>query len=144
MHLKNPDEQQFFLIEASKEKWSLRELDRQINSALYERLMLSKDKKGVMKLAKEGEIIETPQDIIRQPYILEFLGLEAHHKYTEKDLESAIINNLQYFLLEMGKGFSFVARQRRIKLDIDDFYIDLVFYNRLLQCRKSHHLTHFM
>jgi predicted nuclease of restriction endonuclease-like (RecB) superfamily len=134
MSLKNPDEQKFFMIEVAKEKWSLRELNRQINSALYERLMLSKDKKGVMKLAKEGEIIETPQDIIRQPYILEFLGLEAHHKYTEKDLESAIINNLQYFLLEMGKGFSFVARQRRIKLDIDDFYIDLVFYNRLLQC----------
>ncbi|MDR2190884.1 MAG: DUF1016 domain-containing protein [Candidatus Peribacteria bacterium] len=87
-----------------------------------------------MKLAKEGEVIQTSQDLIRQPYILEFLGLEPHHRYTEKDLETAIINNLQYFLLEMGKGFTFVARQKRIKLDIDDFYIDLVFYNRLLRC----------
>jgi predicted nuclease of restriction endonuclease-like (RecB) superfamily len=134
MSLKNPDEQQFFIIESAKEQRSLRELDRQINSALYERLMLSKDKKGIMQLAKKGEIIETPKDIIRQPYILEFLGLEPHHKYTEQELEVAIINNLQMFLLEMGKGFSFVARQKRIKLDIDNFYIDLVFYNRILHC----------
>jgi predicted nuclease of restriction endonuclease-like (RecB) superfamily len=134
MSLKNPDEQKFFIIETAKEKWSLRELDRQINSALYERLMLSKDKEGLLQLAKQGEIVQTSQDLIRQPYILEFLELEPHHTYTEKELETAIINNLQYFLLEMGKGFSFVARQRRIKLDIDDFYIDLVFYNRLLHC----------
>jgi predicted nuclease of restriction endonuclease-like (RecB) superfamily len=134
MHLKDTDEQKFYLIETSREKRSLRELDRQINSALYERLALSKDKNSVMKLAKEGEIIETGKDLVRDPYILEFLGLSQHHSYTEKDLEIAIISNLQMFLLEMGKGFAFIARQKRIRLDIDDFYIDLVFYNRLLHC----------
>jgi predicted nuclease of restriction endonuclease-like (RecB) superfamily len=134
MHLKDTEEQKFYLIETSKEKRSLRELDRQINSALYERLALSKDKDKVMRLAKEGEIIETGKDLVRDPYILEFLELSQHHSYTEKDLEMAIISNLQMFLLEMGKGFAFVARQKRIRLDIDDFYIDLVFYNRLLRC----------
>jgi predicted nuclease of restriction endonuclease-like (RecB) superfamily len=134
MHLKDPDEQKFYLIEASREKRSRKELDRQINSALYERLVLSKDKDTVMKLAKEGEIIQTSKDLVRDPYILEFLGLKADHTYTEKDLETAIINNLQMFLLEMGKGFSFVARQRRMRTDIEDYYVDLVFYNRILQC----------
>lgn len=147
MHLKDPDEQKFYLIEASREKRSRKELDRQINSALYERLVLSKDKDTVMKLAKEGEIIQTSKDLVRDPYILEFLGLKADHTYTEKDLETAIINNLQMFLLEMGKGFSFVARQRRMRTDIEDYYVDLVFYNRILQCHllidlKIWKLTH--
>jgi predicted nuclease of restriction endonuclease-like (RecB) superfamily len=134
MHLKNTDEQKFYLIETSKEKRTVKELDRQINSALYERLALSKDKDGVMKLAKEGEIIQSVKDIVRDPYILEFLGLDASHTYTEKELETAIINNLQMFLLELGKGFLFEARQKRIRTDIDDYYIDLVFYNRILHC----------
>ncbi len=134
MHLNNVEEQQFFIIETSKEKRSLRELDRQINSALYQRLALSSDKNEVLVLAKKWAIMEEPKDAIKNSYILEFLWLPAYPHYTEKDLESAIISNLQMFLLEIGKWFSFVARQKRIKADIDNYYIDLVFYNRILQC----------
>jgi len=124
----------FYAIETEKENWSVRELDRQINSMLFERIALSKDKKGVLKLAKKGQIIEKAGDLIKDPYILEFLGLEQSHKYTESQLEQKIIDNLQKFLLEIGKGFMFVARQQRITLEDEHFYIDLVFYNRLLRC----------
>lgn len=134
LHLKDSQEQQFFLVESAKQGRSIRELDRQINSALYHRIALSKNKEWVMKLAKEWEVLGTPSDLVRDSYILEFLGLHQNSCYTEKDLETAIINNLQMFLLEIGKWFSFVARQQRIRADIHDYYIDLVFYNRLLQC----------
>jgi predicted nuclease of restriction endonuclease-like (RecB) superfamily len=117
--------------EAANNNWSTRELERQISSLLFERLSLSKDKKSVNRMAKKGQIIKTPEDLIKDPYILEFLGLEKMEKYYESDLEKALITHLQKFLLELGKGFSFVARQQRITLDGDHFYIDLVFYNRL-------------
>ena len=101
---------------------------------LFERIALSKDKKGVLKLAQKGQTIEKAEDLIKDPYILEFLGLEESSKYTESQLEQKIIDNLQKFLLELGKGFMFVARQQRITLEDEHFYIDLVFYNRLLKC----------
>lgn len=147
MHLKDPDEQSFFFHEASKEKRSLRELDRQINSALYQRLALSKDKDSILALAQQWQIIETPLDMIKDSYVLEFLNLPQDHRYTEKELETAVIDNLQSFLLELWKWFSFVARQRRMRTDIDDYYIDLVFYNRILRCHflidlKIGKLTH--
>lgn len=134
MHLKDEDERQFFMIECSKQWWTSRELDRQINSALYHRLALSRDKEWVMALAQEWQIIEQATDLVKDPYILEFLWLHEDNRYSERDLETAIINNLQMFLLELGKWFSFVARQQRITADINHYYIDLVFYNRLLKC----------
>ncbi|MBA3046734.1 DUF1016 family protein [Patescibacteria group bacterium] len=124
----------FYIKEVEKENWSVRVLDRQINSMLFERIALSKDKKGVLKLAQKGQIIEKASDLIKDPYILEFLGLEESSKYTESQLEQKIIDNLQKFLLELGKGFMFVSRQQRITLEDEHFYIDLVFYNRLLKC----------
>lgn len=124
----------FYIIEAEKENWSVRELDRQINSMLFERIALSKDKKEILKLAKKGQLVEKAKDLIKDPYILEFLGLEKLVKYTETQLEQKIIDNLQKFLLELGKGFAFIARQQRITLEDEHFYIDLVFYNRLLKC----------
>ena len=124
----------FYAIETEKENWSVRVLDRQINSMLFERIALSKDKKGVLKLAQKGQTIEKAEDLIKDPYILEFLGLEELFKYTESQLEQKIIDNLQKFLLELGKGFMFVSRQQRITLEDEHFYIDLVFYNRLLKC----------
>jgi predicted nuclease of restriction endonuclease-like (RecB) superfamily len=116
------------------ENWSVRELKRQIDSVLFERIALSKDKKGVLNLAKKGQIIDNEVDIIKDPYILEFLGLPEHHKYTEKQLEQKIIDNLQMFLLEMGRGFAFLNRQFRITLDNNHFYVDLVFYHTILKC----------
>ncbi len=124
----------FYSIEAEKERWSVRELERQMNSMLFERIALSKDKKGVLELAKKGQIIEKAGDLIKDPFILEFLGLEEKTRYTESQLEQKIIDNLKKFILEMGKGFSFAARQKRLTLEDDHFYIDLVFYNRLLKC----------
>ncbi|MBU1614296.1 DUF1016 family protein [bacterium] len=120
--------------EAIQDNWSVRELKRQINSMLFERLALSKDIKAVMKMAREGQIIEKPEDVIKDPYVLEFLNLEEEASYTENQLEQAIIDKLQHFLLEMGKGFSFVARQKRITITNRHYYIDLVFYNRFLRC----------
>lgn len=134
MHLKDHNERWFYMIECAKQSRTSRELDRQINSSLYHRLILSRDKDWVMSLSNEWQIIEQPIDIVKSPYILEFLWLQEDHRYSEKDLETAIINNLQMFLLELGKWFSFVARQQRIVTDIESFYIDLVFYNRLLKC----------
>lgn len=127
-------ERKFYEIECEKNNWSLRELCRQFDSALFERLALSRDKKGVKKLSEKGQLIEKPQDIFKEPYVLEFLGLDEKHGYSENELESALIGNLEKFLLELGKGFTFVARQRRITSGVKHFYIDLVFYNRLLQC----------
>jgi predicted nuclease of restriction endonuclease-like (RecB) superfamily len=124
----------FYEKECLKENWSVRELKRQINSMLFERIALSKDKKGVLKLAERGQIIEKSKDIVKEPYVLEFLGIPQDYKYSEKELEQKIIDNLQMFLLELGKGFAFVKRQFRMTLDNDHYYVDLVFYNRILKC----------
>ena len=134
LKVERPDARKFYLEECINSTWSTRELERQINSLLFERLALSRDKKGVLELAKKGHHIAAPSDIVKDPYVLEFLGLEKYEKYLEKDIEQALIDKLQQFLLELGKGFSFVARQQRITLDGDHFYIDLVFYNRLTRC----------
>lgn len=128
------DARRFYLEESISSNWSTRELERQICSLLFERLALSRDKKGVMELASKGHEIRKPEDLVKDPYVLEFLGLEKHEKHLEKDIEQALIDRLQQFLLELGKGFSFVSRQQRITLDGDHFYIDLVFYNRLSRC----------
>ena len=124
----------FYITECDKENWSVRELSRQINTMLFERLALSKNKKGVFALSKRGQILEKPVDIIKDPYILEFLAIEKATTCTELELEQKIINKLQEFLLELGKGFTFVERQKRITLEDEHYYIDLVFYNRLLRC----------
>jgi predicted nuclease of restriction endonuclease-like (RecB) superfamily len=124
----------FYEQEAIQNNWSVRELKRQINSMLFERLALSKDTKAVMRMAQKGQIIEKPEDAIKDPYILEFLNLKEETSYTETQLEQALIDKLQYFLLELGKGFSFVARQKRITIANRHYHIDLVFYNRILKC----------
>lgn len=134
MRIKNPEERSFYEIEAAKSAWSIRVLQRQYNSSLYERLALSLDKGEVMRLASEGNVIMRPADIVKQPTVLEFLGLEEKESYSETDLETAIINKLQKFLLELGKGYLFEARQKRFTFDEDNYYVDLVFYNRLLRC----------
>ncbi len=134
MRIENADERSFYEIEAVKSNWSVRTLQRQYNSSLYERLALSRDKSEVMRLSEEGNVITKPQDIVKQPTVLEFLGLEEKAKYVESDLETAIIDKLQKFLLEMGKGYLFEARQKRFTFNEDDFYVDLVTYNRLLHC----------
>jgi len=130
----SPDARAFYEIEAIKNNWSARELERQINSLLFERLAKSKDKAGLMKLATTGQEITAPADIFKDPVIIEFLGLPESHRLVESDLEQALINNLQAFLLELGKGFAFISRQERITLDGDHFYIDLVFYHTVLKC----------
>lgn len=134
MRIADKEERSFYEIEATTNDWSLRELKRQYDSALYLRLALSTDKAGIKKLAQEGQIIESPQDAVKDPYILEFLRFKEHYRYTENDLENALIDKLEHFLLELGKGFTFVARQKRVSFDERHFYIDLVFYNRLLRC----------
>jgi len=134
MRISNPQERAFYETEAATEQWSLRELRRQFNSALYERLSLSRDKKSVAALSKEGLVIERPQDIVKDPYILEFLGLPEDSRYSESSLEQRIIDELQNFLLELGKGYTFVGRQMRLTFEEQHFYVDLVFFNRLLQC----------
>lgn len=134
MRMKNLDKRNFYEIEASENNWSLRELRRQIDSALYERLILSKDKEKLKELAFKGQVIETPEDVVKDPYILEFLGLEEQSNYSENRLETEIINNLEKFLLELGKGFTFVGRQVRFTFDEKHFRVDLVFYNRILKC----------
>lgn len=134
MRIENANERNFYEIEAAKSNWSVRTLQRQYNSSLYERLALSKDKSDILRLSTEGNIIAKPQDIIKQPTVLEFLGIEEKAKYVESDLESAIIDKLQKFLLEMGKGYLFEARQKRFTFNEDNFYVDLVTYNRLLHC----------
>jgi predicted nuclease of restriction endonuclease-like (RecB) superfamily len=124
----------FYEIEAIENNWSLRELERQFNSMLYERLVLSRDKKKILELSKKGQVVEIPEDLIKDPYIFEFLGFKEDKTYSESDLESKLIENLKRFLLELGKGYTFVARQQRISFDEEHFFIDLVFYNRLLRC----------
>ena len=127
-------ERHFYEIESEKYNWSVRELKRQYDSALYTRLTLSRDKNGILELSEKGQIIEKPKDIIKDPYILEFLGLPELNQYSETELEVEIINKLEHFLLELGHGFTFVARQKRITFDDKHFRIDLVFYNRILKC----------
>lgn len=134
MRIKDDNERSFYEIEATSGNWSIRTLQRQYNSSYYERLALSRDKDGVKALAVEGNQITKPTDIIKQPTVLEFLGLEEKDKYVESDLETAIINKLQKFIMEMGKGYLFEARQRRFTFGEDNYYCDLVFYNRILRC----------
>ncbi|WP_304206495.1 YhcG family protein [Fusobacterium perfoetens] len=134
MRMENSNARQFYEIEAINNNWSMRELKRQVNSALYERLLLSKDKKKIIELSQKGQIIEKPSDIVKDPYILEFLGLEERPNYSESELETEIINKLEMFLLELGKGFTFVGRQVRFTFEERHFRVDLVFYNRLLRC----------
>lgn len=138
----------FYEKQAVNDYWSVRELKRQISSSLFERLALSQDKSGVLKLSEKGLIISQPKDIVKDPYILEFLQIPEEYRMTESKLEQKIINNLQTFLLELGKGFSFVGRQYRITLDNDHYYVDLVFYHRILKCfvlidLKTKHVKHY-
>ncbi len=147
MRIKNADERRFYEIEAYREQWSVRHLQRQYASSLYERLALSRDKDEVMRLSHEGITIERPKDVLKNPITLEFLGLKQEAAYTENTLESKIISKLEEFLLEMGKGFLFEARQKRFVFDEESSYLDLVCYNRLLQCYvlidlKMDKLTH--
>lgn len=134
MRLDDENERMFYEIETFENNWSTRELERQFNTGLYQRLVLSRDKEQVKELALQGQIIENPKDLIKDPYILEFLGLEEHSIYSESELENKIIDKLEHFLLELGKGFLFAGRQVRITFDESHFYIDLVFYNRILKC----------
>ena len=145
--ISDPDARRFYEIEASDNGWSVRELKRQLDSSLYERLALSRDKHEVRRLAREGQVVEKASDLIKDPVVLEFLGLEETPAYSESDLETAIIDRLQQFLLELGKGFLFEARQKRFSFDDSHFFVDLVFYNRLLRCYvlidlKTGKLTH--
>jgi predicted nuclease of restriction endonuclease-like (RecB) superfamily len=142
-----PEARAFYEIESVKNGWAARELERQINSLFYERLALSTDKKGLLRLATKGHEIQKPTDVFKDPLVIEFLGLPESPRLVETDLEQALINNLQAFLLELGKGFAFVARQERLTLDGDHFYIDLVFYHTILKCfvlidLKTGKLTH--
>ena len=133
MRISDPDERRFYEIEAANNNWSVRELNRQFDSALYQRLALSRDKEAVKELAIKGQTIEKPEDILKDPYVLEFTGLPELPQYTESKLEQRLIDELQTFLLELGKGFSFVGRQQRITIDEDHYFVDLVFYNRFLR-----------
>ena len=134
MRIDDVDERHFYEIECMKNNWSLREFQRQFDSALYQRLMLSTEKDAVKQLSEKGQIIEKSSDLVKDPYVLEFLGLEEKTKYSESDLETRIIDNLQTFLLELGAGYTFVARQKRFTFNESHFRVDLVFYNRLLRC----------
>ena len=134
MRIKDANARSFYEIECAKQNWGIRWLQRQVNSSLYERLALSKDKDEVIRLATEGQVIEKPADIIKNPITLEFLGLKPEVAYSESKLEGKIISKMQQFLLELGKGFLFETRQKRFTFDEENFYVDLVFYNRLLQC----------
>ena len=130
----DPVKRAFYELESIKGNWSLRELKRQTDSMLYERIGLSKDKEAVLALASQGQLIETPSTVLRDPYVLEFLGLEERATYSEADLEQALIDHLQQFMHELGRDFCFVARQFRISVDSEDYHLDLLFYHRALQC----------
>ena len=134
MRIDNIDERSFYEIEIVNNGWSFREFQRQFDSSLYERLALSRNKKKVRQLAAKGQIIDTPQDLFKDPYVLEFTGLPERAEYTENDLEQRLIDHLQQFLLELGKGFAFIGRQVRFTYEEESFFVDLVFYNRLLKC----------
>ncbi|GJG64816.1 PDDEXK nuclease domain-containing protein [Prevotella lacticifex] len=141
------DKREYYQLEAVNEGWSKRQLERQINSMLYERLLMSNDKESVLAVARKERTPESPLEIIKDPMVLEFLGLEKNPAYYEKDLEGALISHIADFLLELGKGFSFVARQKRLLIEDDEYFADLVFYNRLLRSfvvveLKTHKLTH--
>lgn len=147
MRVDRPEARSFYEIEAAKNNWSGRELERQINSLLYDRLAKSKDKEGLLQLASEGQIIHKPEDALKEPVVLEFLNLPESHKLVESELEQALIDNLHHFLLELGSGFAFIARQKRLTLDGDNYYADLVFYHVKLKCYvvidlKVRKLTH--
>ena len=147
LSIDSTDERHFYEIEAAANQWTVRELQRQIASSLYERLALSRNKEEICRLATEGQIVEKAADLIKNPLVLEFLGLDDRPHYSEDELESAIIDQLESFLLELGKGFLFEARQKRFTFDNDHFFVDLVFYNRLLRCYvlidlKRDKLTH--
>jgi len=134
MRVANPTARAFYEIEAARECWSVRQLERQIGSFLFERLAKHRAPEEVLALARTGQEVATPADVIKDPFVLEFLDLPEHPHLHERDIEQAIIDRLETFLLEMGKGFCFVARQKRLTIDGDHFYVDLVFYNRLLRC----------
>lgn len=134
MRIDDPDERRFYEIEAARNGWSLSELNRQTSTALYQRLALSRDKDDISALSEEGQVVESPIDAVKDPYILEFLGLREETGYSEDELETRIIDHLQEFLLELGRGFTFVGRQQRFTFDYEHFWVDLVFYNRLLRC----------
>ena len=147
IRLEDEDKRTFYIYESVKNHWTSRQLERQINSHLYERLLLSNNKESVLAVAKGDTLPSEAKEIIKDPMTLEFLGLRKESAYYEKDFESAIISHLQEFLLELGNGFSFVSRQKRILLEDDEFFVDLVFYNRILQCFviieiKTHKITH--
>lgn len=147
IQIDDPNKREYYELESANNAWTARETGRQIDSMLYERLLMSNDKESVLAVARKERIPESPAEIIKDPMVLEFLGLHRESSYYEKDLESAIISHIADFLLEMGKGFSFVARQKRILLEDDEFFADLVFYNRLLKCfvvieLKTGELTH--
>jgi predicted nuclease of restriction endonuclease-like (RecB) superfamily len=134
MRIDDELERKFYEIETQKNNWSLRELNRQYDSALFTRLAISKDRNEILRLSEQGQVIEKPNDVIKDPYVLEFIGLPEQNIYTENELEQKLIDKLEHFLLELGKGFTFVARQNRISFDDKHFRIDLVFYNRILRC----------
>lgn len=134
MRIDDENERSFYEIESYKNNWSVRELQRQYDAALFTRLVLSRNKEKIKELSQKGLIFEKPKDVVKDPYILEFLGLPEHSEYSESQLEQEIIDKLEDFLLELGNGFTFVARQKRISFDEKHFRIDLVFYNRVLKC----------
>lgn len=147
IQIDDPDKRQYYELESVNNNWTARETERQIHSQLYERLLLSNDKEAVLAVARGDKPVEKPTEIIKDPMILEFLGLERRAHYYESDLENALIDHLQQFLLELGNGFTFVARQKRLLIEDDEFFADLVFYNRLLRCfvvieLKTGKLTH--
>ena len=147
IQISDSDKRKYYELEAVNNCWTGRELERQINSMLYERLLLSNDKESVLAVARKQRIPQSPKEIIKDPMVLEFLGLERKAKYYESDLENALITHLQKFMLELGNGFAFVARQKRILIEDDEFFVDLVFYNRILRCfvlfeLKTDKLTH--
>ncbi|HLK47107.1 MAG TPA: PDDEXK nuclease domain-containing protein [Bryobacteraceae bacterium] len=127
LRIKNPEERSFYEIESAVQNWTVRELRRQFDSGLYERLALSRDKEGIRRLARNGHTVEHPRDLLKDPLVLEFLGLDEQTRYSESDLESAIITRIEHFLLELGKGFLFEARQKRFTFDEEHFFVDLVF-----------------
>lgn len=124
----------FYTKQCEKERWSVRELKRQMKSSLFERIALSKDKEGVLKLANQGHIVEKPEDLLKDPFVLEFLDIPEHYQYLENELEEQIISNLQKFIMELGKGFAFIGRQYRMSIGGKHFYLDLLFYHRILKC----------
>jgi predicted nuclease of restriction endonuclease-like (RecB) superfamily len=134
LQIEDISKREYYELEAVKNAWTGRELERQISSGLFERLLLSNDKESVMAVARSQRLPELPQEIVKDPMILEFLGLERKPQYYEKDLESALVEHLQQFMLELGNGFCFVARQKRFLIEDDEYFADLIFYNRLLRC----------